>query len=99
MRANDVHDVSYDITLGNYDHAVQTFQQNSVTFIYLSLYSIGILKFSLQKIRKLPSTPFWLDQFVHIYRNIASKKGQAGGWGWGVSGIVKVHDIILVWLG
>ena len=34
MRANDVDDVIYDVTMENVKHAAKTFQQNSVTFIF-----------------------------------------------------------------
>ena len=34
MRANDVSDVMYDVTLGDVQHGAQTFQNNTVTFIF-----------------------------------------------------------------
>ena len=34
VRANDIGGIIHDVTFGNVQHAAETFQQNTVTFIF-----------------------------------------------------------------
>ena len=58
MQTNDVDDVIYNATLGNFQHAAQTFHLNTVTFIFWDIRGKSMKAFTILEYLNVPENNF-----------------------------------------
>ena len=74
MRANDVDDVIYDVTIGNVQHAAHMLQQKTETFIFWGISAKWIKTYTVLEYWNIPNkkiennhkSPFRLGQLMYI---------------------------------